>query len=45
MTMARIQPCLGKSGIDLGYFKGEETYPRTISNRIWVYIYTVITFV
>ena len=33
MTMARIQPCLKKLGIDLGYFNGERIYPRTVMNR------------
>ena len=33
MTMARIQPCLRKLGIDLGYFNGERVFPRTVTNR------------
>ena len=33
MTMARIQPCLRKLGIDLGYFNGERVFPRSITNR------------
>ena len=33
MTMARIQPCLKKSGIDLGYYNGERVFPRTVTNR------------
>ena len=31
--MARIQPCLRKLGIDLGYFNGERVFPRTVTNR------------
>ena len=31
--MARIQPCLGKLGIDLGYYNGDRVYPRTVTNR------------
>ena len=33
MTMARIQPCLRKMGIDLGYYNGERVFPRTVTNR------------
>ena len=33
MTMARIQPCLRKLGIDLGYYNSERMYPRTVTNR------------
>ena len=33
MTMARIQPCLRKLGIHLGYYNGERIYPRTVTNR------------
>ena len=33
MTMARIQPCLKKLGIDLGYYNGERIFPRTVTNR------------
>ena len=33
MTMARIQPCLKKLGINLGYYNGERVFPRTITNR------------
>ena len=33
MTKARIQPCLKKLGIDLGYFNGERVFPRTVTNR------------
>ena len=33
MTMARIQPCLRKLGIDLGYYNGERVFPRTVTNR------------
>ena len=33
MTMARIQPCLKKLGIDLGYYNGERVFPRTVVNR------------
>ena len=33
MTMARIQPCLRKIGIDLSYYNGERVFPRTVTNR------------
>ena len=33
MTQARIQPCLKKLNIDLGYYNGERIYPCTIRNR------------
>ena len=33
MTMARIQRCLRKLGIDLGYYNGERVFPRTVTNR------------
>ena len=33
MTMARIQPCLEKLGIDRGYYNGERVFPRTVTNR------------
>ena len=33
MTMARIQPCLKKLCIDLGYYNGERVYPRSVTNR------------
>ena len=33
MTMARIQPCLKKLGIDLGYYNGDRVFPRTVTNR------------
>ena len=33
MTMARIQPCLRKLGIDLGYYNGETMFPRIVTNR------------
>ena len=33
MTMARIQPCLRKLGIDLGYYNGKEICPRNITER------------
>ena len=33
MTMARIQPCLRKLGIDLGYYNGDRVFPRTVTNR------------
>ena len=33
MTMARIQPCLRKFGINLGYYNGERVFPRTVTNR------------
>ena len=33
MTMARIQPCLKKLCIDLGYYNGERVFPRTVTNR------------
>ena len=31
--MARIQACLRKLGIDLGYYNSERIYPRTVTNR------------
>ena len=31
--MARIQPCLKKLGINLGYYNGERIFPRTVTNR------------
>ena len=35
MTMARIQPCLKKLGINLGYYNGERVFvfPRAVTNR------------
>ena len=33
MTMACIQPCPKKLGIDLGYYNGERVFPRTVTNR------------
>ena len=33
MTMARIQPCLRKLGINLGYCNGKENWPRKIIER------------
>ena len=33
MIMARIQPCLRKLGTDLGYYKGDRVFPRTVTNR------------
>ena len=33
MTMARIQPCLEKLGINLGYYNGERVFPRTVTIR------------
>ena len=33
MTKARIQPCLRKLGIDLGYYNGKEIWPRNIIER------------
>ena len=33
MIKARIQLCLRKLGIDLGYFNSERVFPRTVSNR------------
>ena len=33
MTKARIQPCLRKLGIDLGYWYGERVFPRSVTNR------------
>ena len=31
--MARIQPCLRKIDIDLGFYNGERICPRTVTNR------------
>ena len=40
MAMARIQPCLRKLGVKLGYYNGKEIYPRFISGRnIGLYFY------
>ena len=33
LTMARIQPCLKKISIDLGYYDGDRVFPRTVTNR------------
>ena len=33
MTMARIQLCLKKLGIDLGYYNNDRVFPRTVTNR------------
>ena len=33
MTMARIQPCLRKLNINIGYYNGERVFPRTVTNR------------
>ena len=33
MTMARMQPCLRKSGIDLGYYNGDRVFPGKVTNR------------
>ena len=33
MTLARIQPCLKKLDIDLGYYNGDRVFPRTIIIR------------
>ena len=33
MTMARIQPCLRKIGIALGYYNGDRVFLRTVTNR------------
>ena len=33
VTMARIQPCLRKLGIDLGYYNGDRVFPRMVTNR------------
>ena len=32
-TLARIQPCLRKLGIDLGFYNGKEIWPRYITER------------
>ena len=32
-TMARIQPCLNKLGVNLGYYNGKEIWPRKMSER------------
>ena len=42
MTKARIQPCLRKLGIDLGYFNGERVFPRSVTNRdSALYLYNI----
>ena len=33
MTVARIQPCLKKLGINLGYYNGDRVFPRSVRNR------------
>ena len=33
MTLARIQPCLKKLNVNLGYYNGERVFPRTVTNR------------
>ena len=33
VTMARIQPCLRKMDIDLGYYNGYRIFPRNVTNR------------
>ena len=33
MTLARIQHCLRKLGIDFGYYNGERLYSKTVMNR------------
>ena len=33
MTMARIQPCLRKLGVNFGYYNGKEIWPRNITER------------
>ena len=33
MTMARIQPCFKKLGIDLSYYNGDIVFPGTVTNR------------
>ena len=42
MTMARIQLCLRKLGINLGYYNGERVFPRTVTNRdCALYLYNI----
>ena len=33
MTKARIQPCLKKLGINLGYYNDDRVFPRSVTNR------------
>ena len=33
MTMVRVQPCLRKVGVHLGYYNGEEIWPRNITEK------------
>ena len=33
MTKARIQPCLRKLGIDLGYYNGERIFRRSVTDK------------
>ena len=33
MTLARVQPCLKKLGINLGYYNNERVFPRRVTNR------------
>ena len=40
--MARIQHCVRKLGIDLGYYNSERIYPRTFTNRdIALFLYNI----
>ena len=43
--MARIQPCLRKLGIDLGYYNGERVFPRMVRLVMALCIYIITTFV
>ena len=33
LTKARIQPCLGKLGVNVGFYNGKEMWPRNIIER------------
>ena len=33
MTMARIQSCLKRLGVNLSYYNGDRVFPRTVTNR------------
>ena len=45
MTMARIQPCLRKLSVNLGYYNGNEIWPRNITEKNIALNYSKIIFV
>ena len=42
MTRARIQPFCRANNINLGYYDGERVFPRSVTERDTVYIYSII---